>query len=312
MKKFYLIIMSVLVFGVMLSACADPQPLLVTSSSDTTTEQNSQANSGENTVDSQGVEEVEESSSIDTEPVQAYTTTLEDIKAKGTLVIGVDGAFKPVSYTDESGALVGFDIDLATEICNVLGVTPEFKIVNWTEKENALNTGEIDCLMGGLIANEERAQQMNLSSAYLSNILMVLSNPDVTVSSAANLAGLSIGIQSGRTITEVAESNFIYDSIKNDIVEYPSYDQILTDLDNKILDCTIVPSVYGMYHNLTLGNIYSSSIFDFGDAPIVIGTRKADVELSAAIDEALINIMAEESFVDMHMKWFNMDIFMIR
>lgn len=51
-----------------------------------------------------------------------YGTTLADIQAKGELVIGLDDTFAPMGFRDESGNLVGFDIDLATAVCEELGV----------------------------------------------------------------------------------------------------------------------------------------------------------------------------------------------
>ena len=64
-----------------------------------------------------------------------YSTTLEDIKAKGQLVIGLDDTFAPMGFRDENGDLVGFDIDLAKAVCEELGVEAVFQPINWSAKE---------------------------------------------------------------------------------------------------------------------------------------------------------------------------------
>ena len=47
----------------------------------------------------------------------------EEIQTNGKLVIGLDDTFAPMGFRDEAGTLVGFDIDLATAVCDVLGIT---------------------------------------------------------------------------------------------------------------------------------------------------------------------------------------------
>ena len=48
--------------------------------------------------------------------------SLEKIKAKGVFVLGLDDSFPPMGYRDENNEIVGFDIDLAKEVCKALGV----------------------------------------------------------------------------------------------------------------------------------------------------------------------------------------------
>ncbi len=46
----------------------------------------------------------------------AWATTLEDIKARGQLIIGTDATYPPMEFHDEKGDIVGFDIDLGRAI----------------------------------------------------------------------------------------------------------------------------------------------------------------------------------------------------
>ena len=52
----------------------------------------------------------------------AEDTGLEDLKAKGTFVMGFDEEYPPMGFVDENGEYVGFDIDLAKEVTSRLGV----------------------------------------------------------------------------------------------------------------------------------------------------------------------------------------------
>ncbi|MEG2669611.1 MAG: transporter substrate-binding domain-containing protein, partial [Oscillospiraceae bacterium] len=54
-------------------------------------------------------------------------TSWTDIEKAGKIVIGVDDEFPPMGFLDEKGEITGFDIDLATTVCEKLGVKAEFK-----------------------------------------------------------------------------------------------------------------------------------------------------------------------------------------
>ncbi len=302
-----------LMLCIFLTSCANPVPLAQTSQQNSSAQQqqaseNSQATSQVASAPS----EVSSSSVSQEEPSMAYAATLADILARGTLIVGVDENFYPLSYKDDSGNFAGLDIDLANEICTILGVTPEFVAVPWAQKEQMLNTGEVDCLMSGLAITQNRAQIMNFTRAYLSNMLVIYTKPEISVSSVSDLAGLSIGVQEGRTAIEVAQSSYIYDSIKNDIIEYPAYTMAFEDMEKNILDCVIVPDVYKAMGESDLRELYSTAMLDFGDAPVAIGTRKTDPELSTAIDDALASLMQDGTVEALNMTHYNMDIYVVR
>ncbi|WP_373118308.1 transporter substrate-binding domain-containing protein [Holdemania massiliensis] len=46
---------------------------------------------------------------------------LDEIQQRGTLIIGTEGTYSPNSYHDESGTLVGFDVEVAQAVAAKLG-----------------------------------------------------------------------------------------------------------------------------------------------------------------------------------------------
>ena len=77
-----------------------------------------------------------------------------DINKVEKIVIGIDDDFAPMSYYNEQGDLVGFDIDLATEAAKRMGVLVEFKPIDWDGKRTAINSGTIDMIWNGLDITE--------------------------------------------------------------------------------------------------------------------------------------------------------------
>ena len=66
------------------------------------------------------------------------TNSLAAVEAAGVLKVGVDAAFAPMTFKDETGAYTGYDIALATAVAEKLGVAVEFVEVDWSNLAAAL------------------------------------------------------------------------------------------------------------------------------------------------------------------------------
>ena len=91
----------------------------------------------------------------------------EEIQAKGTFVVGYT-VFKPIAY-EENNALIGFDIDLAKAVAELIGLKVEFQKIEWAAKEALLEGGNIDCIWNGMTITEERKEAMAITIPYLNN-----------------------------------------------------------------------------------------------------------------------------------------------
>ena len=65
------------------------------------------------------------------------------------IVAGMDDTFAPMGFRDDSGKIVGFDIDMANAVSKEIGVPIEFKPIDWASKETELNSGKIDAIWNG-------------------------------------------------------------------------------------------------------------------------------------------------------------------
>lgn len=238
----------------------------------------------------------------------AYPTLPEDIIAKGELVIGLDDTFAPMGFRDEGGNLVGFDIDLATAVCAELGIKATFQPIDWDAKELELTSGNIDCIWNGMSITDERQQSMSLSQPYLNNIICIMMPMDMQIRAASDLVGKNIGIQAGSAALEAVQASSIYDSIKDNITEYPTYDEVILDMQAGRLDCMVIDEVYGSYKNAQLGFIYETSPLDFGDDLYAIGFRKGDTALCETVNAALNTLIENGTAAEISTEWFGGDI----
>lgn len=97
------------------------------------------------------------------------------IQEQGTLRIGVTQA-PPYSVKGEDGKYSGFDIELATRVCQKLELKPEFVEVAWSDRMAALMQGRVDCLWSGLTAVSQLRETVEFSQTYLASkpVLVVL------------------------------------------------------------------------------------------------------------------------------------------
>lgn len=237
-----------------------------------------------------------------------YSTTLADIQAKGELIIGLDDTFAPMGFRDENNDLVGFDIDLATAVCEELGVKAVFQPIDWKAKEMELSTGKIDCVWNGMSITPERQQTMSLSDPYLNNKIIVMTNQGVEIADKEDLANYKLGTQADSSALEVIKADSVYDAIKDQLTEYDTYDQVIMDMQAGRLDAMIVDEVLGQYKNTQMDNAFGVASFDFGDDLYAIGFRKGDAELTQAVNDAIAACIENGKAAEVSEKWFGADI----
>ena len=63
-----------------------------------------------------------ETTAAETDTASGEDNSLQKVLDSGKFILGLDATFKPMGFTDENDQIVGFDIDVAQEVCNRLGV----------------------------------------------------------------------------------------------------------------------------------------------------------------------------------------------
>ena len=173
--------------------------------------------------------------------------SLQKILDKGTLVLGLDDSFPPMGYRDEDNNIVGFDIDLATEVCKRLGVELVLQPIDWDSKELELNSGNIDCIWNGMSITDERIANMFIPMAYIANSPIIVVGDGSGIATKADLAGKVIGLQAGSSALDALQADTAtYESAK-EVVEYADNVAAYMDLKAGRIDALVVDSVVGYY-----------------------------------------------------------------
>lgn len=235
----------------------------------------------------------------------AKDDSLAKIKDKGTFVLGLDDSFPPYGYRDEDNNIVGYDIDLAAEVCKRLGVKLVCQPIDWNAKEMELNTGNIDCIWNGFTINEERLAAMAFTSAYVDNSQIVAVRKDSGYKKLADLKGKKIGLQAGSSAADALDSAPEFKASLKDVVEFKDNLTALMDLEVKGVDGVI----------LDIG-VAQSAIKKDGKAFVIldeavaseqygVGFRKNDLALRDAVQSALEAMVKDGTMKKIDLKWFN-------
>ncbi|MBR7185445.1 MAG: transporter substrate-binding domain-containing protein [Clostridia bacterium] len=179
--------------------------------------------------------------------VSAGDNSLQYILDKGTFIVGLDPAFPPMGYTDDTtGELVGFDIDLAREVCRRLEVELVLQPIDWSAKEMELANKSIDCIWNGFSVNDERIAALTLSKPYLANAQIIMVPEGSDIKTKADLVGKTVGLQSGSSAYEAVMADSIASSIGK-VEEYADNLSAFMDLKAGRIDAFVVDRVVGEY-----------------------------------------------------------------
>lgn len=177
----------------------------------------------------------------------AGDTSLDDVKSKGTLILGLDDSFPPMGFRDNSGEIVGFDIDLAKEVASRLGVELVLQPIDWDAKEMELSSGKIDCIWNGMTVNAERLAAMYFTKPYIANEQIIIVAKDSGISSFADLKDKTVGLQKGSSSLDALNKNTeLTDSLK-EMVQYADNVSAFIDLKAGRVDAFAVDEVAGRY-----------------------------------------------------------------
>ncbi len=236
-------------------------------------------------------------------PVLAQSA-LDQVREAGVLRIGTEGTYAPFTYHDETGALVGFDVEVGQAIADHIGVEAQFVEGPWDGLIAGIDANRYDVVINQVGINPERQAKYDFSEPYIaSKAALIVREDNADIASFEDLAGK----RSAQTLT----SNFgkLAESYGAELVPTEGFDQSIALVLQGRADATINDSL---------------SFFDFKtqqpDAQVKVAATAPDAdfsgvllakgkpELLAAINEALAAIKADGTYAEISEKYFGEDV----
>ncbi len=234
--------------------------------------------------------------------------SLAKVLVKRTLVIGVADYIPILSFRDKENHLVGYDIDIFTELCKRLNIRPVFYPIIWSEKDRLLNNGAIDCIISGFSVTEDRKKQYTLITPYLQNAQVIVTLRKNQYFTIEKLRHRKIGVQAASLAKKtVQENSFLGSSVE--IVELPSFTELCTQLNTSFVDAIVVDLI-SSYDFLMEKH---SGLYSIVEQPLssefyTFAFRKNDKTLARKIESMLIEMEKDRTIPDLSKKWFHSNI----
>ena len=189
--------------------------------------------------------------------------------------------------TDDTGAVVGIDAEIAAAIAEKLGLELEILDMDFDGALAAPQSGKSDIVMAGVTVNEERQLVLDFSNTYANGVqkVIVAEGSDITME---NLGEQQIGTQKGTTGNILTTDEFGEDHV----IAYDDAIAAVQALNNGQIDCVVIDSAVA--DNLVEANPGLTTLdTDYANEEYAIGVAKGNTALLDAINTALNELISD-------------------
>ncbi len=231
-----------------------------------------------------------------------------------TLKIGTEGAYPPFNFTDASGEIKGFEIDLTKAICDEMKVTCEFVLQDWDGMIPALLIKKYDVISASMSITEERKKKVLFSEKYYNTPGRFVGPKNSQIEfTKEGLKGKTIGVQTATVHLNYLEDNY------GDIINLKIYDtleKLNSDIVNGRVDLGFADSIVLLDSLLKtdagkkfefLGPELSDAKW-FGDG-IGFALRKEDSALAEKLNKAIKAVRMNGTYAKINAKYFPFDVY---
>jgi len=225
-----------------------------------------------------------------------------DVAEGRTFTVGFDAEFPPYGYQDENGEYVGFDLDLAQEVCDRLGWTLVKQPINWDSKDMELNSGSIDCIWNGFTMNG-REDDYCWSDAYVDNTQVVVVRADSGITSLADLAGKSVDVQADSSALYAIQDN---EELASSLVltEVADYNTAFMDLEAGATDAVAMDIAVANYQIESRGTDEYVILEEYiSSEQYGIGFALGNEELRDQVQAVLYEMVEDGTFEEIAVKY---------
>lgn len=240
---------------------------------------------------------------------EAAETTEAAADEKTTFTVGFDADFPPYGYVDENGDYVGFDLDLAAEVCNRLGLEVVYQPIDWDSKDMELESGAIDCIWNGFTMSDDRIDAYTWSEPYVDNSQVIVVAGDSGISALTDLAGKVVCVQADSSALEAlnSEDNAELTASFAELMQVPEYNTAFMNLESGAVDA-IAMDVGVAKYQITSRN----ADFVILDEKLVselygVGFKLGNTELRDKVQGALDEMAADGTLDEIATKWDQQD-----
>lgn len=255
------------------------------------------AGCGEKETDSKGSGDSDKK-----ETTKAEAANVE--KAEGDkFILGFDANFPPYGYKDDSGEYVGFDLDLAQEVCDRNGWELVKQPIDWDAKDMELNSGTIDCIWNGFTM-DGREDEYTWSDPYVDNSQVVVVSEKSGIKSLEDLAGKIVEVQADSSALAALEGDQkeLADTF-GQLTQVPDYNTAFMDLEAGAAEAVAMDVGVSKYQIESRGGGYVALDEPISSEQYAIGFKKGNEKLRDQVQKSLNEMAEDGTFMKIAEKW---------
>ena len=249
----------------------------------------------------------------------------------GSVKIGTEGAYPPWNAKDESGKLIGFEVELANWLCIYMKADCTIVEQDWDGMIPGLIMRKYDAIMAGMSITGERMKVINFSQGYADEVAQLavmkgssLEGMDTPSGINLSLGGSNVksalktltGALAGKTVcvqTATIHQNFLESGDVGSVTvrTYKTQDEVNLDLAAGRCDAALAAAVaFTDYAEksgkpvVLTGPTFSGGAFGNG---VGVGIRKDDTDLLKAFNSAIDQARKSGKISELAIKWFGFD-----
>ncbi|WP_394289217.1 transporter substrate-binding domain-containing protein [Microbacterium sp.] len=236
------------------------------------------------------------------EPDAAGGDDLGLVKA-GTLTVATEGTYRPFTFHDETGELVGFDVEIIEAVAEKLDLEIEFAETQWDGIFAGLDAGRFDVIANQVSINPEREEKYLFSEAYtVSPSVVVVKEDDDSISSFDDLDGKKTAQSLTSNFYELAEE------AGADVTPIEGWAQAVELLRQDRVDATVNDKLTFLDYEKTNGPTGLKIAAETDPARSAIAATKDKTALIEAIDGALAELREDGTLAEISEKYFGADV----
>jgi polar amino acid transport system substrate-binding protein len=229
---------------------------------------------------------------------------LADIKARGTIVNGIEAQNPPFEYIDD-GKIVGFDIDITNKFAAYLGVKADFIDTAWSGVIPSLYTKKFDMIWSAMTITEPRKQAVSFSKPYASDqVEFIVRAGNDGIKTLQDLKGKVLATQLNSAAEFQAKQLIKDNNLDVQLKSFDSFQGAYLDLRNGNVDA--VTSTQLNDRSLFAANkdvyqvAFKQPIYNY----VGVAVRQQDADLLKQVDAFLDQMIASGDLAKLQEQWF--------
>jgi len=147
--------------------------------------------------------------SVGTVSAQCTNDVWTKVMSSGKIVIGVKADYKPWGFRDDSGNLVGMEIDMAMDVAAKMGVEAELVPVQSSNRMQFLEQGKIDMMIATMSDRADRRKIVGIPGPnYYTSGTNIMSPKALGFTSWEDLRGKKVCGKQGAFYNQITEERY--------------------------------------------------------------------------------------------------------